>query len=142
MPNRVVHFEIQADDIERARTFYTSIFGWKIEKFSGNTGGNEYWSIMTAPMESTEMGISGGMLKRPCPPPKLEQGTNAYCCTISVENFDAIEKKILKAGGKTAMPKFQITTMMGKSWVGYFIDTESNVFGIIENTDYLKNKKK
>jgi predicted enzyme related to lactoylglutathione lyase len=28
----IVHFEIPADDIERARKFYTDLFGWKIEK--------------------------------------------------------------------------------------------------------------
>jgi predicted enzyme related to lactoylglutathione lyase len=28
----IVHFEIPTDDIERARKFYTDLFGWKIEK--------------------------------------------------------------------------------------------------------------
>ena len=26
--NRVVHFEIHADDIERAKKFYGDVFGW------------------------------------------------------------------------------------------------------------------
>jgi len=27
-----VHFEIPADDVERPRKFYSTLFGWKIEK--------------------------------------------------------------------------------------------------------------
>ena len=28
----IVHFEIPADDVERARKFYSTLFGWKIDK--------------------------------------------------------------------------------------------------------------
>ncbi len=28
--DRVVHFEIPADDLERAKKFYGSIFGWEL----------------------------------------------------------------------------------------------------------------
>ena len=46
----IVHFEIPADDVERSRKFYSDLFGWKIEKFPGQTGGSEdmeYWLITT-----------------------------------------------------------------------------------------------
>ncbi len=122
--NRVVHFEIQAENVERAVKFYTTIFNWKIEKYGGPM---DYWMIMTAPKDSKEAGINGGLLKRPCPPPALEQGTNAFTCTIDVTNFDETAQKILKNGGKIAMPKFAIPKM---AWQGYFIDTEGNVFGL------------
>jgi predicted enzyme related to lactoylglutathione lyase len=125
MPNRVAHFEIQADDPERAARFYTDVFGWEIKKWEG--GQMEYWLIMTAEKDSKELGINGGLLRRPCQPPALEQGTNAYTCTMIVEDYDAIEKKILAAGGKVAMPKF---ALKGMAWQGYNIDTENNVFGI------------
>ena len=40
MPS-IVHFEIPADDISRAKTFYSNLFGWKIEPMQGmGTGGN------------------------------------------------------------------------------------------------------
>jgi predicted enzyme related to lactoylglutathione lyase len=29
----IVHFEIPTDDLERAKRFYTELFGWKIEKY-------------------------------------------------------------------------------------------------------------
>ena len=122
--NRVVHFEIQADNIERAMKFYKDVFGWEFMKWIENP---PYWGIMTAPKDSKEPGINGGFLQRPCPAPALEQGTNAYTCTVQVENFDEIAKKIEPAGGRVAMPKFAIMNM---AWQGYFIDTEGNTFGI------------
>ncbi len=123
--NRVVHFEIQADDIERAATFYRNVFGWTIEKWSGST--MEYWMIMTAEKDSKEMGINGGLLKRPMHLSDAPCGANAYVCTMVVDNFDAMAEKITSAGGTVAMPKFALPKM---AWQGYFIDTEGNTFGI------------
>jgi uncharacterized protein len=37
----IVHFEIPADDIDRAKKFYSDLFGWKIEKWPGySSSGN------------------------------------------------------------------------------------------------------
>lgn len=124
--NRVVHFEIQADDLERAMKFYKDVFGWEYQDWGAVTG-SPYWGILTAPMDSKELGINGGLLKRPCPVPAPEQGTNAFVCTIQVDDYDAYEKKILDAGGKVAMPKYLIGDM---AWQGYYIDTEGNTFGL------------
>jgi predicted enzyme related to lactoylglutathione lyase len=82
---------------------------------------------MTGPKDTKEPGINGGLLKRPCPAPAPQQGTNAFVCTLQVENFDEIAAKILAAGGIVAMPKFAIA---GMAWQGYFLDTEGNTFGI------------
>ena len=123
--NRVVHFEIQADDMDRAQAFYTDVFGWKFEKWEG--GNMDYRMIMTAEKDSTELGINGGLLQRPAKAPAPQQGTNAFVCTMEVADFDAIAEKIQAAGGEVALPKMAIT---GVAWQGYFIDTEGNTFGI------------
>ncbi|OGK21306.1 glyoxalase [Candidatus Roizmanbacteria bacterium RIFCSPHIGHO2_02_FULL_37_13b] len=130
--NRVVHFEIQADVVERAIKFYKAVFNWEFPKWMDNP---PYWGIMTALQDSKEPGINGGLLKRLCPAPKLGQGTNAYVCTVQVENFDEIAAEIVKAGGKVAMPKHAIT---GMAWQGYFIDTEGNTFGIHQSDKNAK----
>lgn len=121
--NRVVHFEIQADNPERAAKFYTNVFGWKFEQW----GDQKYWMIMTAEKDSQEPGINGGLLPRPAKTPPQECGTNAYVCTIEVDNFDEIAKKVETAGGVVAMPKFALP---GVAWQGYFLDTEGNTFGL------------
>ena len=127
MNNRVVHFEIQANNLERAKKFYTDVFGWDFQKWEGSSPAGDYYMIMTAEKDSKELGINGGLLQRPCPPPKLEQGTNAYTCTIMVKDIDETMVKIKKVGGKVAMPKF---ALVGMAWQAYYIDTENNVFGI------------
>ena len=38
MPNRVVHFEIEATDRERAKKFYTQAFGWQLEQMGEDMG--------------------------------------------------------------------------------------------------------
>jgi uncharacterized protein len=123
--NRVVHFEIQADNPERAAKFYRDVFGWTIEKWPGLP--SEYWMVMTAEKDSKEPGINGGLLKRPSKTPPSECGTNSFVCTVQVENYDEIEKKILAAGGVVAMPKFDLA---GMAWQGYYLDMEGNTFGV------------
>ncbi len=122
--NRVVHFEIQADDLKRAAAFYREVFGWTINNWEGE--GMEYILIMTGDQDSTEPGINGGMFKRPVDIAPM-CGANAFVCTVQVEDYDEIAAKIIAAGGQEAMPKFPI---VGMAWQGYFIDTEGNTFGI------------
>ncbi len=123
MKNRVVHFEIQVDNPERAIRFYTDVFDWRFEQW----GEQKYWMVMTDEKDSKEPGINGGLLLRPAKTPQPECGTNAYTCTVQVDNFDDIAAKILASGGVVAMPKFAFP---GMAWQGYFLDTEGNVFGV------------
>ena len=119
---RVVHFEIQADDVERAKAFYAAVFGWEFQDY-GEFTGSTYWGIVTGPDE--EPGINGGLLRRPVPVGGA--GANAFVCTMAVDDYDAVEIRILTNGGQVALPK---TALTGMAWQGYYLDTEGNVFGI------------
>jgi hypothetical protein len=121
---RVVHFEIQADDLERARQFYGDVFGWSFTDWS-NVTGSPYFGVTTGDPETP--GIDGGMLQRPVPAPGPAQGTNAYVCTVEVDDYDATESRILANGGQVALPKYALP---GMAWQGYYLDTEGNTFGI------------
>src|SRR5262249_61118952 len=63
MDHTVVHFEIPADDPERATKFYRELFGWDIQKFAAD-GGPEYWLVRTVPADApgrpTRPGVNGG----------------------------------------------------------------------------------
>ena len=122
--SRVVHFEIQADDVERAKSFYAAVFDWSFEDY-GAMAGSTYWGITTGPED--EPGINGGLLARPAPTPGAGQGTNAFVCTMGVGDYDETERRILAAGGQVALPKMALT---GMAWQGYYLDTEGNTFGI------------
>jgi uncharacterized protein len=121
---RVVHFEVQADDLDRARDFYAKALDWTFADY-GSVTGSPYWGIITG--SGDEPGIDGGLLQRPAPAPGPQQGTNAYVCTVQVADYDETERRILAAGGQVALPKMALT---GMAWQGYYLDSEGNTFGI------------
>lgn len=94
---RVVHFEIQADDLDRAKAFYASALGWSFVDY-GHLAGSPYWGVLTGAAD--QPGIDGGLLARPAPAPAVGQGTNAFVCTVQVEDYDETERRILEAGGQ------------------------------------------
>ena len=118
--NTISYFEIQSSDPGRDIKFYASIFSWKFIK-------EEFVPIEYYRIETNT--IYGGLLKRPAKIPPKEHGTNAFVCSVLVENFDDTSDKIIKAGGQIALPKFAIP---GRCWQGYFLDLDNNTFGIFE----------
>ncbi len=125
MSNRIVHFEIHAENPERAIAFYKSVFGWEFPVWMEEPV--KYWGVMTAPQESKEAGINGGLMVRKGAAPAEGQPVNAYVCTVQVENIDEIIKKIEAASGVVALPKH---VLVGMAWQAYYKDTEGNIFGI------------
>lgn len=126
MSNRVVHFEIHAENPARAMKFYTDIFGWKFTDFSEYVG-SPYFGVETAEKESKEPGINGGLMLRKGKAPEDGQPVNAYACTVQVEHIDEIITKIEAAGGTLALAKHALP---GMAWQAYYKDTEGNIFGI------------
>ncbi|MFZ1730862.1 MAG: VOC family protein [Bacteroidota bacterium] len=124
MSNRIVHFEIHAADIERAKTFYGAVFGWDFPLWMEEP---PYWGVMSAPPDSAEPGINGGLLQRMGSAPVEGAAVNAYVCTVQVDSYDETHDKILAAGGTVALPKMPIP---GMAWQGYYKDLEGNIFGL------------
>jgi uncharacterized protein len=119
----IVWFEIPADDVERAKSFYGELFGWKIERFPGPM---EYWHIDTGGSDDTP---DGGLLKRQNPG---QQGITNY---IGVASVDESAVKVEKLGGKICMAKTAVPEM------GYFAicqDPENNVFALWERNENAK----
>lgn len=118
--NTIGYFEIQSSNPSREINFYKSVFVWNFirEEFIPI----EYYRIETD-------SINGGLLKRSANVPPTESGTNAFVCSIQVENFENSKDLILQHGGQIALPKFAIP---GRCWQGYFIDPDNNTFGIFE----------
>lgn len=118
--SRIVHFEIPADDPERAIGFYEAIFGWKIDKWDGP---QEYWLITTG--EDNEPGINGGLVNRMHPEHRV-------CNTVDVPSVDEFTQKIEAAGGKVVAPRMAVA---GVGYLAYVQDTEGNVFGMMETDE-------
>jgi predicted enzyme related to lactoylglutathione lyase len=126
MSGKVVHFEIPADDGERAATFYTEAFGWKMT----GVPGMEYVMVGTSPSgedgASVEPGsINGGMFVR-----SEEFPPRSPVVTVDVEDIDAALAKIGELGGSTVVPKMPVGEM---GFSAYFKDTEGNILGLWES---------
>jgi predicted enzyme related to lactoylglutathione lyase len=123
MPN-IGYFEVPADDVRRAKKFYTSLFGWTIGP-TAMPGAMpptvEYQDVKTGePMEGTL--ARGGMYKRQMPGIPIIP-------YVMVENFDRVAAKVEKLGGKTIMPKMMVE---GVGLVAVIQDTEGNTIGFWE----------
>ena len=115
--SRVTHFDIPADDPERAIQFYEKAFNWKIEKWDGPI---EYWMITTGPED--QPGIDGGLARREDPETGIEN-------MIDVQDLDVSVAKVEKNGGQVFRPRMAIP---GVGWLAYIKDTEGNVFGLMQ----------
>jgi hypothetical protein len=126
---KVVHFEIPADDLHRARSFYGKVFGWRIDTMA-MPGGGEYTGLTTTAVDQktmtpTEPGaINGGMTQR-------SESTPAPIITIDVEDIDSALAQIEAAGGKAVTSR---TAIPGMGAYGYFRDSEGKVMGLWETT--------
>jgi uncharacterized protein len=127
---RVSHFEIHADNPERAIQFYAGLFGWQFQRWDGPM---PYWLITTGP--DSEPGINGGLMKRMGPGPADMQAVNAYVCTTMVPNLDASVEKALATGGTTALSKMPVP---GVGWLAYVKDTEGNILGMMQHDPAAK----
>ncbi len=121
--SRVTHFEIPADDPERAIKFYSKVFGWKIKKWEGPM---DYWLVTTG--SDKEPGINGAIMKKSDP-------AMGVVNSIDVTSVDASLKKVVAAGGKTIMPK---TPIPGVGYFAYCQDTEGNMFGMMQSDKSVK----
>ena len=119
---RVIHFEIHADQPERAVKFYQDVFGWEFTKWDGP---QPYWLIKTGP--DGQPGINGGLLPRQCAVDG--QAVIAYVCTVDTASVDQSVNKALASGGTVALPNMAIP---GVGWLAYCKDTEGNIFGMMQ----------
>src|SRR5208282_2945045 len=99
MSGEVVHFEVPADNTERARKFYKSTFGWKLQQMPNF----DYTMVGTGPADEKGMpkepGYIGGGIAQRGP-------TVAHpVITISVEDIEHTLQAVEKNGGKVVQTK-------------------------------------
>lgn len=120
-PANLYHFAINADNLDRARTFYERVFGWTFTPW----GPPGFLQIETG--TSTEPGTRGALQQRR----ELVPGTRmtGFECTIAVRDLDAATAALLAAGGVIVLPRTHIPTV---GHLLFFRDPEGNVAGIIQ----------
>ncbi len=116
MASRVVHFEIPSDNPEQAVKFYTSAFGWQIQKWDGP---QEYWLVDTG---EGEPGINGGIMRRGGP---FDRVTN----TVNVDDVDAATRRVQELGASLVGEKMTIPDI---GYLQYAQDPDGNMFGMMQ----------
>ena len=134
----IVHFEIPANDIERAKKFYNDLFGWKIEKWPGTDDSQltsaatgqpmEYWLITTTDDKGNKASVGGGMMKR-------QMSEHHITNYINVNSIAEYTSKVEELGGKVFASKH---TVPGMGYFALCCDTENNIFAIWESDESAK----
>jgi len=96
--NSVVHFEMGANDRERMKKFYETVFGWETKQFGPDMG--NYVVVHTTEtdekgMVKTPGAINGGFYQKTENPL-----SHAPSVVISVDDIRESMKEVEKAGGK------------------------------------------
>lgn len=125
MPS-IAHFDLPADEPERAKEFYEKLFGWKFNLLPGPM---PYYLIETSDLTGAPA-VGGGMGKRGAP----DQRIMNYIGVASVDNYMT---KVEELGGKIIMPK---TAVQGWGYLAICIDTENNTFGLWQEDENAEVK--
>ena len=124
--DKVVHFEVPADDLERAKKFYAGTFGWQLQDMP------EMNYVIARTVETDEKfmpkvagAINGGMARR---------GGNLTVPSfaIDVKNIEEAIEKVKSAGGTIMKEKTAVGTM---GFIAYFKDTEGTLFGVWQTNE-------
>ena len=116
MENKLAHFAIYIDDMERAKHFYTALFGWKFSSY----GPADFMQIK---LDNSENSAPIGALQARKYSP-VEDKVIGFECTIQVANVDNTINAVQENNGKIILPK---TTIPYVGWITKFLDTEGNL---------------
>ncbi|MFN8532187.1 MAG: VOC family protein [Dehalococcoidia bacterium] len=114
---RIVHFEIPADDVGRAKQFYGNVLGWRFETWDGPEA---YLMAMTG---ENEPGIDGAIVPR-------SDGFQSIVNTADVASLDEAVERVRANGGTVVEARMPIP---GVGYLAYCIDTEGNSFGLMQS---------
>jgi len=116
--NPVGWFEIYVQDMERARKFYTTVLGTKLERLN-----NPGMDMFAFPMNMENTGASGALVRMPGFP----SGGNSTLVYFSCDDCANEAGRVVKAGGRIEKAKFSIGEY---GFIALAIDTEGNMFGL------------
>jgi hypothetical protein len=111
--HHINYIEFSSTDIAKAKSFYSSVFGWSFQDY-----GPDYVSF-----SSESGGIDGGFAKAGA---DAEPGKSAPLVVLYSADLKATEQAIVKAGGSIVVPTFEFPG--GKRF--HFSDGVGNVLGV------------
>ena len=113
---KIVHFEIPADDPQRASRFYHDALGWEVSRF----GDKPYWLVQAG--ADDEPGANGALVAR-------DDLHRSPVVIAGVEDIDDVLSRVESCGGKVAQAKLPVP---GVGWSAYVMDSEGNTIGLFQ----------
>ncbi len=110
----ITHIDIPVDDMDRATSFYGTVFGWQIAEMPGYEG----YPMWQAPNQ-----ISGGGFAA------RAEGFQTMRSYVEVDSIDEVVASASNAGGSVVQAK---TPISDTSWFAVIADTEGNHLGLYE----------
>jgi uncharacterized protein len=127
MKNRLTHFAIHTDNIERAKNFYGQVFEWGFASY----GPSDFLQIKNDQTEKGE--LIGALQSRKYSP--VKESIIGLECTIAVGSVDEVITRVQNNGGQILMPKTAIPFV---GWITKFLDTEGNLVCAMQYDNTVK----
>ena len=112
MANPFVHIELQTQDVDKSKKFYSGLFDWKLEDIPG----------MDYTLINVGEGTGGGMMKKPVP--NIPDNWLPY---ILVDDVVASTKKARTLGGTIVK---NVTEIPDFGWFSVVLDPTGAAFGL------------
>ncbi|WP_299282242.1 VOC family protein [uncultured Tateyamaria sp.] len=120
------HFEIHADDVSAAKTFYKGLFSWE---FSAMPGGEDMDYVLIEGRDiGMDKGVTAGLMRRMDGPASSGGPIRGGTMTFAVADCDERYQWALANGGAEAMPPQDFP---GIGRCAYVEDGQGNVVGMI-----------
>ena len=116
--NPVRWFEIYVQDMARAKAFYETVLGTRLEKL--NSGDIDMWAF---PMDRTRSGTGGALVRMPGVP----SGGNSTLVYFGSDDCALEASRVADAGGRIHRDKLSIGEY---GFIVLAVDTEGNMFGV------------
>ena|SRR5579884_2873987 len=116
MPGKVVHFELPASDVDRAKRFWSGVFGWDF----GDSAMPELQYFMVRTGEDQGGAVYAG--------PDAGSGTRVY---FDTDDIDATIAQVRELGGNVDEKQ----PIPGVGWFAHATDTEGNKFSVFESDE-------
>ena len=114
MANPFVHVELNTTDVEKAKTFYSKLFAWKLEDMPMPDG--------SYTMINVGEGTGGGMMKHPIP-----GAPSSWLAYVQVDDIQAATQKAKSLGAQVMKDVTEVTDF---GWFSIIIDPTGAAFGL------------
>jgi predicted enzyme related to lactoylglutathione lyase len=116
MPNPFVHVELNASDPEKAKTFYSKLFDWKLQDVPNPAAPEGVYTMI-----DVGSGTGGGMMKQ------VEGGPAGWLAYVLVDDIKKSTEQAKSLGGKVMK---DVTEVPGMGWLSIIEDPNGAIFGL------------